>query len=434
MPKVKSRTIALDLLKLAINPFEVLGIKRDAEFREIKDKFRKKMIEYSNDYKMRSDACLAYDIMIHIEKKKNSEKKKETDENINYYIEDTEKKNIFRIDMISCQNNQLAGYFYTVLGNLKKLDEEVRKNPKILDEKDPYERNLLYIAARNGHVDVCEYLINKGIELNDVQSTGSTPLHGAAYYCQPKVVRLLLNYGAKTNIRNKDNHLPIQEAGTEEIINLLKESEKDPIVKLFNSLKSQDIAQSLIPISDKLARKITCKLKNLPNKYNLNDVNKKWIPAWHGTNFTCLESIAKTGLKPPGGKLADGEENEVLVHHIKRDKTVRHVKDWATAIFVSPSIFYSADPAYAKEISVNNELYKVLVEVRVKPDSYKEFDSTIIGYEFKSGEPTNVEFRIVPKNEKDVQVVSLTFIKSEFFERAKYFSEGDIFITKNIEN
>ena len=75
-----------------------------------------------------------------------------------------------------------------------------------------------------------------------------------------------------------------------------------------------------------------------------------------------------------------------------------------------------------------------MVEVRVKPDSYKEFDSTIIGYEFKSGEPTNVEFRIVPKNEKDVQVVSLTFIKSEFFERAKYFSEGDIFITKNIEN
>ena len=76
MPKVKSRTIALDLLKLAINPFEVLGIKRGAEFREIKDKFRKKMIEYSNDYKMRIDACLAYDIMIHIEKKKIQKKKK----------------------------------------------------------------------------------------------------------------------------------------------------------------------------------------------------------------------------------------------------------------------------------------------------------------------------------------------------------------------
>ena len=91
-------------------------------------------------------------------KKKKFRKKKETDENINYYIEDAEKKNIFRIDMISCQNNQLAGYFYTVLGNLKKLDEEVRNNPKILDEKDPYERNLLYIAARNGHVDVCEYI------------------------------------------------------------------------------------------------------------------------------------------------------------------------------------------------------------------------------------------------------------------------------------
>ena len=59
--------------------------------------------------------------------------------------------------MISCQNNQLAGYFYTVLGNLKKLDEEVRKNPKILDEKDPHERNPPHTAARNGHVDVREH-------------------------------------------------------------------------------------------------------------------------------------------------------------------------------------------------------------------------------------------------------------------------------------
>ena len=222
-------------------------------------------------------------------------------------------------------------------------------------------------------------------------------------------MRLLLNYGAKTNIRNKDNHLPIEEAEPQEIINLLKESEKDPIVKLFNLLKSQDIAKSLIPISDKhgyiLAKKITCKLKNLPNIYNLYDVNKKWIPAWHGTNFTCLESIVKTGLKPTGDKLAGGEEIVVSVHHIKRDKTVRNVKDWATAIFVSPSIFYCANPAYAKEISVKNELYKVLIEVRVKPDSYKEYDSTIIGYEFKIGEPKKVEFRIVPENEKDLFIL-----------------------------
>ena len=120
-----------------------------------------------------------------------------------------------------------------VIGDFQKLVKEVEENPEILNYKDPLKRNLLYIAARNGHVDICEYLINKGIEINEIQNTGSTALHGAVYYGQAKVVQLLLNYGAKTNIRNKYNHLPIDEAGTAEIKNLLLESEKDPVVKLF---------------------------------------------------------------------------------------------------------------------------------------------------------------------------------------------------------
>ena len=36
-----------------------------------------------------------------------------------------------------------------------------------------------------------------------------------------------------------------------------------------------------------------------------------------------------------------------------------------------------------------------------------------------------LEYRIDPKNESDVQVYSLTFVKKEFFEKAKNFSEGE---------
>ena len=92
-------------------------------------------------------------------------------------------------------------------------------------------------------------MINKGLEINDIQGTGSTPLHGAAYYGQTNVVKLLLNFGAKTNIKNNFGHLPIDEAWTEEIQNLLKENEQDPIVKLYNSLVDNNLVQSLIPIT-----------------------------------------------------------------------------------------------------------------------------------------------------------------------------------------
>ena len=96
-------------------------------------------------------------------------------------------------------------------------------------------------------------------------------MHGAVYYGQTKVVQLLLNYGAKTNIKNIANHLPIDEAPNDEIKNLLLESEKDPLVKLYNSLMIKKIAKSFIPISIKgkiIAKKITCKLINLPEEYN----------------------------------------------------------------------------------------------------------------------------------------------------------------------
>ena len=182
------------------------------------------------------------------------------------------------------------------------------------------------------------------------------------------------------------------------------------------------MAISLIPIYIKgkiVAKKILCKVNNLA------EVDNDWITAWHGTNFKNLESIVEVGLKPAGGILKNGKEIQVCVFHIARALTVNDIHDWANAIFVSPSIFYSASPSYAKDISCNNNLWKVLVEVRVKPNSYYEHKSTCPQYVPLNGEPKMLEYRIDPKNESDVQVYSLTFVKKEFFEKAKNYSEGE---------
>ena len=400
-----------------VNPFLTLGLPRGASPSQTKKVFREKLIEARNDADLRARICLAYDVIV----------------NKDYYYECEKDTFKFKENLIK---SWIVAYYYTVVGNSYNLIDEIEDNPLLLNYKDPLKRNLLYIAARNGHTRICEYLINKGMEINDIQSTGSTPLHGAVYYGQTNVVKLLLNYGAKTNIKNNFNHFPIDEASIDEIKNLLKETEEDPIVNLFNTLKNKNIAKSLIPISSEgniIAKKITCKLNNLPNNYKFDDVNNEWITAWHGTNFTCLESIAEIGLKPAGGALKDGQELKVCISHISREKTVDKIKDWANAIFVSPSIFYCGYPAYAKEISSKNETFRVLVETRVKPKSYYERTSTCPKYVPKIDEPKNLEYRIEPKNEKDVQVVSLTFVKDDFFKKAKHFSEGEIFELKCIE-
>ncbi len=154
-------------------------------------------------------------------------------------------------------------YYYCIIGDCHGLIQEIEGRESLLKFKDPLGRNLLYIAARNGHVSICEYLINKGIDVNELQNTGSTALHGAAYYGQINVVKVLLNYGAKTNIKNNYGHLPIDEAMTEEIKTVLKESGEDKVLKIYQSLLSKNIADKLISIDQKgtiVGKKIMCKL------------------------------------------------------------------------------------------------------------------------------------------------------------------------------
>ena len=333
-----------------INPFLTLGIKKDESHSSTKLKFREKLIQTMNNDELRAKICFAYDVIV----------------NRNYYYECEE--NTYKI-----KGDKIMVYYYCVIGDCLSLMEEIERNQNLLYFKDPLKRSLLYIAARNGHSNICVYLINKGLNVNDIQSSGSTPLHGAAYYGQINVVKILMVYGAQTNIKNEYGHLAKDEAKSKEIQDLLKENEKDPIERLYKSLIQKNLVNELIPlyINGKIvAKKILCKLNNLPKKYKSEDIDNSWITAWYGTNFSCLESIVEIGLKPSGGKLKNGKEIQVCVSHIGRTLTFDKFHDWANAIFVSPSIFYSASPAYAKDISCNNELWKVLVEVRVRPNSY----------------------------------------------------------------
>ncbi len=400
---VKSLTKIKKLLEMKINPYLILGISRESTPAKTKRIFRKKMLEAKDNDEYRAKICFAYDIIVN-----------------KYYYKEYE-NNMYKLRLWGENFKIILAYFYTIIGDFIDLLEEI---------VDPLGRNLLYLAARNGHSNICEYLINKGIKVNELQKDGSTPLHGAAYYGQTNTVKLLLSYGAKTNIKNNFGHLPIDEAMTEEIKNILKEGEKDPILKLYQALNTKNIAKKLIPISSNgiiIAKKIVCDLINLPKEYKLKEVESKWLTAWHGTNFNVLESIAEIGLKPAGGMNKKGEEIQVCIAHIKREQTIDKIKDWASGIFLSPSIFYCSCEAYAKEICCNNEQYKVLVEVKVKPNSYKEHISTCPIYKPKIGEPVMLEYRIPPNNEKDVQVYSLTFVKSEFLEAIKEYDEGEIF-------
>ena len=120
------------------------------------------------------------------------------------------------------------------------------------------------------------------------------------------------------------------------------------IDKLFIDLYQDDLAEKMKDIYDNnyhiIGKRIYKQNTNFDNKY------KKWVKVYHGTKYKYLFSILKNGLKMPGEILENGIKIRPMKGHIDFGKTIFNQKNWAKAIFVSPSIFYSSNPVIQKEL------------------------------------------------------------------------------------
>lgn len=81
-------------------------------------------------------------------------------------------------------------------GSLKK------SNPNLL-EKDQYNRTFLHIAAASGNLELISFLIDQGLDVNEIDGTGWTPLHFAAEKNQLEATKLLIE-NTRVNINCKD--------------------------------------------------------------------------------------------------------------------------------------------------------------------------------------------------------------------------------------
>ena len=400
-----------------INPYEVLKIPENSKPNETKRAFRKLVTNPIRS--IRAKACLAYDIICN---KKN-------------YIKSGDKYRIKTKDH----------WYYCLIGDLYNLKKLILNNKYLIHEKDSLGRTLLYQAARNGYYNIVEYLLKQGSKINEIQNnSGSTALHGAAFYEQEIIVQLLLEYGANTQIKNKNGALPSDDAFTISIKNNILNSEKDEITIFCNDLIKKGLARKLEIVKyngDIIGKRILISDKKLPKDFD--KISKSWNSAWHGTKYRFLESIMKYGLRPSGTKLENGNEINPLEGHIKLNKKVQNIENWAKAIFVSPSIFYAADIVYAERIMSNNERYSVIVQCKVRPGSFTSHKSTVLKYKGLDGEPTNVEYRVVYDDNTDlimrverhlnVIVTGILFAKTSFLDNIKDYVEGDIYLNSEKE-
>jgi ankyrin repeat protein len=102
--------------------------------------------------------------------------------------------------------------------------------------------------------------------------------------------------------------------------------------------------------------------------------------AYHGTNIAVVRSILADGLVIPGTVVGAGKRINPPKNHIARGRKAFKVDDFADAIFLSPSVHYSSDPAYAIAFPYDDRQLLPVLECSVKTNGYQVYPCTVPGY------------------------------------------------------
>ena len=262
-------------------------------------------------------------------------------------------------------------------GNTHELKVLIRRDNSLLTTTDEHGRTLLYLACKSGFYGMVRMLLREGADINTIQRDGSTPLHAASFYGHPLVVSLLLEYGARTDIKNTWASTALEESDSTEITNLIEDTSSDFIFSTKATLMEKKLVSRMRPIEFK-GQLIAKELLRDPSRFDertkseLNTIRKTWKMTWHGTQFQNLESILTQGLLPAGSEGISPPPG-----HFELGQTFQGVENWAAAIFLSPSIMYSSHEVYSERVTSTNEEWCVLIKAYCRPGSYTAYDPTV---------------------------------------------------------
>ena len=93
------------------------------------------------------------------------------------------------------------------LGNQAEMEKILKERPAFVNFRDYDRRTALHVAASEGHVHICQYLIEKGASVNRSDRWGGSPLDDAHRHRHQAVIQYLRENGATTGSANQTTNL-----------------------------------------------------------------------------------------------------------------------------------------------------------------------------------------------------------------------------------
>ena len=94
-------------------------------------------------------------------------------------------------------------------GNLAQVKTWVGKDSQLVKFRDEEGRTALHWASRGVHLDVLEYLVENGANVNAMDNDNVTPLHSLSYRGDTRAMEILIEEGANVEAKEVSGLTPL---------------------------------------------------------------------------------------------------------------------------------------------------------------------------------------------------------------------------------